>query len=62
MNRGSSSAGSSTVMALGSRSTPSASEKRTPCLRKFARALTGSQTVDTYALYMHMQCYVNRSL
>ena len=52
-NRRSVPTSSSTVTALGSRSTPSASEKRTPCLRRFARALIGSQAVATYVLYAY---------
>ncbi len=40
------------VIASGSPSTPSASAKRTPCFRRFARAFAGSQTA-TYVLYMH---------
>lgn len=46
--------GSSTVMAYGSSSTLSASEKRTPCFRKFVAALVGSHTAVTYALYAYV--------
>src|ERR1700685_4309376 len=42
------------VRANSSSSTPTASEKRTPCLRKLAFALAGSHSYPTPLLYVQM--------
>jgi len=45
---------SSSVSALGSKRTPSASENRIPCLCTFASALAGSQTILIYVYYAYL--------
>jgi hypothetical protein len=45
---------SSSVSALGSERTPSASENRIPCLPRFASALAGSQTILIYVYYAYL--------
>ena len=51
--RSSSAVGSSRLIAFGSMSTASASEKRIPCFPTFAWAFFGSQAAVTYVLYAY---------